>query len=112
MLLAPGFAASVLHLPVFVEQAENYFRLVGLLTGGFRVPPGSASGSIRDGDPMVLESGGVAACFGLLDSGFREFSVDAVYMALGTASCADGWSRRTARSGMNVQVLALRGDGD
>jgi hypothetical protein len=34
MLLAPGFAASVLHLPALVEQAENYFRLVGLLTGG------------------------------------------------------------------------------
>ena len=34
MLLAPAGAASLLHLPVLVEQAENYFRLVGLLTGG------------------------------------------------------------------------------
>ena len=34
MLIAPAFAASILHLPVLAEQAENYFRLVGLLTGG------------------------------------------------------------------------------
>lgn len=34
MLLTPAGAASVLHLPALVEQAENYFRLVGLLTGG------------------------------------------------------------------------------
>src|SRR5258708_2712897 len=34
MLIAPAFAASILHLPVLVEQAENYFRLVGLLAGG------------------------------------------------------------------------------
>ncbi len=34
MLLAPATAASVLHLPAMVEQAENYFRLVGLLVGG------------------------------------------------------------------------------
>jgi hypothetical protein len=32
--LAPDFAAAVLHLPPLVEQAANYFRLVGLLTGG------------------------------------------------------------------------------
>ena len=34
MLLAPMWAASILHLPPLVEQAANYFRLVGLLTGG------------------------------------------------------------------------------
>ena len=34
MLLAPVGAASLLHLPALVEQAENYFRLVGLLVGG------------------------------------------------------------------------------
>jgi len=34
MLLTPAGAASILHLPALVEQAENYFRLVGLLTGG------------------------------------------------------------------------------
>src|SRR5260370_27694926 len=34
MLIAPAFAASILHLPVLAEQAENYFRLFGLLTGG------------------------------------------------------------------------------
>ena len=34
MLLAPYLAASILHLPALLEQAENYFRLVGLLTGG------------------------------------------------------------------------------
>ncbi len=34
MLLTPACAASVLQLPALVEQAENYFRLVGLLTGG------------------------------------------------------------------------------
>ncbi len=34
MLLAPAFGASILQLPTLVEQAENYFRLVGLLVGG------------------------------------------------------------------------------
>jgi uncharacterized protein YjeT (DUF2065 family) len=34
MLLAPAGAASILHLPTMVEQAENYFRLIGLLVGG------------------------------------------------------------------------------
>lgn len=34
MLLAPNFAASVLHLPALTGQAVNYFRLVGLLVGG------------------------------------------------------------------------------
>ncbi len=33
-LLAPNFAASVLHLPAMVKETANYFRLVGLLTGG------------------------------------------------------------------------------
>jgi hypothetical protein len=32
--LAPHFAASVLRLPPLVEQAANYYRLVGVLTGG------------------------------------------------------------------------------
>jgi uncharacterized protein YjeT (DUF2065 family) len=34
MLFAPAGAASILHLPTLVEQAENYFRLIGLLVGG------------------------------------------------------------------------------
>jgi uncharacterized protein YjeT (DUF2065 family) len=34
MLLAPAGAAAILHLPTLVEQAENYFRLIGLLVGG------------------------------------------------------------------------------
>ena len=34
MLLAPMWAASILHLPPLVEQAANYLRLVGLLTSG------------------------------------------------------------------------------
>lgn len=34
MLLAPHFAASLLRLPPLADQAANYFRLVGLLTGG------------------------------------------------------------------------------
>ena len=33
-LLAPHLAASILGLPPLVEQAANYYRLVGLLTGG------------------------------------------------------------------------------
>lgn len=33
-LLAPHLAATVLHLPPLVEQAANYFRLVGLLACG------------------------------------------------------------------------------
>lgn len=33
MLLAPDWAASIFHLPTLVEQAEGYFRLVGLLEG-------------------------------------------------------------------------------
>ena len=34
ILFAPHFVASVLHLPPLVEQAANYFRLVGLLVSG------------------------------------------------------------------------------
>jgi hypothetical protein len=34
MLFAPHLVASVLGLPVLVEQAANYLRLVGLLAGG------------------------------------------------------------------------------
>jgi hypothetical protein len=34
MLLAPHFAASVLHIPPLNEQAANYFRILGLPIGG------------------------------------------------------------------------------
>ena len=34
MLLTPAGVASLLRLPALVEQAENYFRLIGLLVGG------------------------------------------------------------------------------
>ena len=34
VLLLPGFAAAVLHLPTLDQQAENYFRLIGLLASG------------------------------------------------------------------------------
>jgi hypothetical protein len=34
MLLTPAGAASILQLPTLVEEAENYFRLIGLLVGG------------------------------------------------------------------------------
>src|ERR1700674_2570739 len=34
MLFAPGFVASVLHLPALTEQGANYFRLAGVLVGG------------------------------------------------------------------------------
>jgi hypothetical protein len=34
MLLSPAGVAAILHLPTLVEQAENYFRLIGLLVGG------------------------------------------------------------------------------
>jgi hypothetical protein len=34
MLFAPHLAAALLQLPPLVEQAANYFRLVGLLVGG------------------------------------------------------------------------------
>jgi len=34
MLLTPSGVASILHLPALLEQAENYFRLIGLLVGG------------------------------------------------------------------------------
>ncbi len=34
MLLAPHFVGRVLHLPPFVEQGANYFRVIGLLAGG------------------------------------------------------------------------------
>ncbi|HEX9146198.1 MAG TPA: hypothetical protein VGA09_18160 [Candidatus Binatia bacterium] len=30
VLLFPGFAAALLHLPELAQQGENYFRLVGL----------------------------------------------------------------------------------
>lgn len=34
VILFPRFAAAVLHLPELGPQAENYFRLVGLLVSG------------------------------------------------------------------------------
>jgi hypothetical protein len=34
VLLWPGFVAAVLHLPPLNQQAENYFRLIGLLVSG------------------------------------------------------------------------------
>jgi hypothetical protein len=34
MLLAPGFVASVLRLPEFAGNGENYFRLAGVLVSG------------------------------------------------------------------------------
>ena len=34
LVLFPSLAVWVLHLPPLVEQAENYFRLVGLLVSG------------------------------------------------------------------------------
>jgi hypothetical protein len=34
MILAPHFAASLLHLPPLNEQAANYFRVLGLPIGG------------------------------------------------------------------------------
>ncbi len=34
LLFAPQLAVTLLHLPALSEQAENYFRLVGLLVGG------------------------------------------------------------------------------
>jgi hypothetical protein len=34
VMFAPGFVASVLHLPALTEQAANYFRLAALLVGG------------------------------------------------------------------------------
>ena len=34
MLFAPHFVASVLQIPPLVEQAANYFRLIGVLVGG------------------------------------------------------------------------------
>ena len=34
LLLAPHFAADVLHLPALTAQGANYLRLAGLLVGG------------------------------------------------------------------------------
>ena len=34
IVFVPQLAVSLLHLPEMVDQAENYFRLVGLLIGG------------------------------------------------------------------------------
>ena len=34
VMLFPHFVARILHLPPLVEQAANYFRLVGLLVSG------------------------------------------------------------------------------
>ena len=34
LLIAPQLAVSLLHLPALDGQAENYFRLVGLLVAG------------------------------------------------------------------------------
>jgi hypothetical protein len=34
VLLFPPFATTALHLPTLDQQAENYFRLIGLLVSG------------------------------------------------------------------------------
>jgi hypothetical protein len=34
LVFAPGFVATVLHLPALSDQAANYFRLAGLLVSG------------------------------------------------------------------------------
>ena len=34
VVLLPHFVAGILHLPPLIEQAANYFRLVGLLVSG------------------------------------------------------------------------------
>ena len=34
LLLAPNWGMALLHMPTLVEQAENAFRLIGLLIGG------------------------------------------------------------------------------
>ena len=34
VVLLPQLAVGLLHLPLLVEQAENYFRLVGILVSG------------------------------------------------------------------------------
>jgi len=34
IVLLPQLAVGLLHLPLLVEQAENYFRLVGILVSG------------------------------------------------------------------------------
>lgn len=34
ILLAPHFVATVLHMPPLAAQAANFFRMMGMLTGG------------------------------------------------------------------------------
>ena len=34
IVLLPQLAVGLLHIPLLVEQAENYFRLVGILVSG------------------------------------------------------------------------------
>jgi hypothetical protein len=34
MLFAPHFVAALLHMPEFVGQGADYFRVMGMLTGG------------------------------------------------------------------------------
>lgn len=34
IVFVPQLAVALLHLPEMIDQAENYFRLVGLLVGG------------------------------------------------------------------------------
>lgn len=34
VVFAPGFVATVLHLPALTDQAANYFRLAGVLVSG------------------------------------------------------------------------------
>jgi len=53
MLFAPHFVATVLHLPPLIEQAANYFRLIGVLVGGLGMLY-IVSGRLREQKGQVL----------------------------------------------------------
>ena len=113
LLLVPQLAVTLLHLPALGEQAENYFRLVGLLVGGLGMlyvasgrlnAQGFVFASLLD-RPLVppvmfvlwllgIVPGPAGA--GVLGTGFRELSLDPERVARGASRVSGGMSNAEA----------------
>ena len=105
LMLAPHFAAELLHLPALVPQGANYLRLVALLVGGVGMlyivsgrlnAEGFVFASLLD-RPLVPPVMAVLWYLGIIPgplgiafcrAGLREFSLDFIRMARGIAQAA------------------------
>ena len=98
VVLFPHFVALILNLPALVEQAANYFRLVGLLVSGagyalhcqrsiewrgicFRVVAGPAACALRHGYFVVSRNYPRTLSPHFFHSRFRQLHVDTKSLA-------------------------------